>query len=379
MRIAHIANFYGPTSGGLRTTMHALGRGYTERGHDYLMIVPGKTSTDEMTEFGRRVTLHAPLVPLSGGYRVISRPRRVKNLLKEFHPDVIEVSDRTTLRSIGTWAHNRGIPSVFFAHERADGVLGANLPPSLAEAEAVEAVADWHNRGTARRFSTVVATTDFAAEEFRRIGVPVRKISLGVDLDLFGPEHSSAEVRAEYANPDEELLLMASRLSPEKRPDLAIDAVRALVARGRSVRLVSAGTGSLRKEMEELAEGLPVTFLGFVGDRERFSSLLAAADAVVAPGPIETFGLAALEALASGTPVVVNANSALPEVIGPAGASADSRPIAFADAIETLLDTPPDERRAVARARAESMPWSQTVEAMLRLHREGSAGAALAS
>ena len=59
------------------------------------------------------------------------------------------------------------------------------------------------------------------------------------------------------------------------------------------------------------AKDVPVTFLGFVTDRELFAQLLATADAVVAPGPIETFGLAALEALASGTPAVVNAASAL--------------------------------------------------------------------
>lgn len=39
----------------------------------------------------------------------------------------------------------------------------------------------------------------------------------------------------------------------------------------------------------------------------------------IAPGPAETFGLAALEALACGTPVVVRAESALPEVVGDAG------------------------------------------------------------
>ena len=52
MRIAHVANFYGPTSGGLRTAMHQLGHGYRERGHDFVMVVPGPEDADEETPAG---------------------------------------------------------------------------------------------------------------------------------------------------------------------------------------------------------------------------------------------------------------------------------------------------------------------------------------
>src|SRR3712207_7820352 len=53
-------------------------------------------------------------------------------------------------------------------------------------------------------------------------------------------------------------------------------------------------------------------FAGHIADRSAVAALLASADVVVAPGPVETFGLAALEALACGTPVVVDQASALP-------------------------------------------------------------------
>ena len=111
-----------------------------------------------------------------------------------------------------------------------------------------------------------------------------------------------------------------------------------------------------------------MTFLGFVTDRDYFAQLLASADVVVAPGPIETFGLAALEALASGTPAVVNAASALPEVVADAGVAAAGTAESFADAIQQILARDPIERRAHARARAETMPWSATVDLMLELH-----------
>ena len=75
-----------------------------------------------------------------------------------------------------------------------------------------------------------------------------------------------------------------------------------------------AGDGPLRPRLERRAAraGLPVTFAGFLSGRADLAALLASADVALAPGPAETFGLAALEALACGTPVVVSAESACP-------------------------------------------------------------------
>src|SRR5690606_20394417 len=145
----------------------------------------GPRDADEQTEFGRRVTVRAPRVPGSGGYRVIVRTRRVRRILAEFSPDCLEASDRTTLRGLGRWAQRRGATSVFFSHERADGILRANLPAWLGRLLPVTAMANWHNRGTAHRFTTVVCTTAYAAEEFDRIGRPVSRVALGVDLERF--------------------------------------------------------------------------------------------------------------------------------------------------------------------------------------------------
>lgn len=348
--------------------MHALGSGYRERGHEVLLVVPGERDLVEDTPYGTRVTVAAPIVPSSGGYRVIVRTRKVRRALADFAPDVLEVSDRTTLRSLGAWAARRGIPSAFFAHERADGILAANLPAWLRRIVSIEALADWHNRGTHKRFTTVVCTTEYARAEFARAGLAAVKVPLGVDLDRFHPRNASHEARVSVATDDETMLLMAARLSKEKRPELAIDTVRVLGERGERVRLVSAGTGNVAQHMKARAEGLPVTFLGFVADRDYFAQLLAIADVMVAPGPIETFGLAALEALASGTPAVVNAASALPEVVADAGVAAAGTAESFADAIQEILARDPIKRRAAARARAESMPWSATVDLMLALH-----------
>ena len=109
-----------------------------------------------------------------------------------------------------------------------------------------------------------------------------------------------------------------------------------------------------------------MTFLGFLSGRDEVARLLASADVSLAPGPHETFGLAALEALASGTPVVVSASSALREIVRPGcGAAVDDHAPAFASAVTGLLDSPEDFRRAAARARAEEFSWSAAVSGML--------------
>lgn len=366
MRIAQVANFHGPRSGGLRTALRALGTGYVDCGDRVLLVVPGDADREEDTAQGRIVTLHSPVVPGSGGYRVVTRLGAVRDALERFSPDVLEVHDRTTLLPVAAWARGRRVASTFVAHERADGVLRGLLPD--AGDGTARRVAAAHSRDVAARFDRLVATTAFAGEELVATGARVDTIPLGVDLELFHPRHHSSVGRRALAADDESLMVLASRLSPEKRPELAIEAVRELAARGRRVRLVVAGAGPLDRRLRREARDLPVAFLGFVRDRRTYAALLASADVLLAPGPIETFGLAALEGLASGTPAVVNGASALPEVVGDAGMAAAGTPTGLADAVETVLSRDGRARRIAARERAEGYPWHATVARMRALH-----------
>src|SRR5215475_11240269 len=135
-----------------------------------------------------------------------------------------------------------------------------------------------------------------------------------------GPQRIPA-LRQRYAGPGEVLIVHCGRLSAEKRPSSSIDALARLRLAGVPAVLVMAGDGPLHTRLERraAASALPVHFAGFVPGPAAVAALLATADVVLAPGPVETFGLAALEALACGTPVVVSGSSALPEVVGDAG------------------------------------------------------------
>jgi alpha-1,6-mannosyltransferase len=363
MRIVQLANFYGPRSGGLRTALHHLGAGYVLHGHEVVLVVPGPTVTDETLPTGvRRITLPALPIPKTGGYRAVD-PWRVRALLERLRPQRLEVSDRLTLRGMGRWASRHGVPSVVISHERLDRLLQQFLMPAAASRR----VADWANARMAASYDTVVCTTEFAREEFDRICAPnVRRVPLGVDLKTFTPVRRNAGLRCELTSGADTLLVHCGRLSPEKHVERSVDTAAALRDVGERVRLVIAGDGPSREYLERRAHGLPVTFLGYLGSRSDVATLLASADISLAPGPHETFGLAALEALASGTPVVVSRSSALREIVGPGyGAAVPDHAPAFATAVTELLSGPEHDRRAAARARAEQFPWPAAVDGML--------------
>jgi alpha-1,6-mannosyltransferase len=364
VRIVRLANFVTGSSGGLRTALYQLGVGYLAAGHDPVLVVPGARHDERETAQGLVVTVPGPVVPGTGGYRVLLNRPAIGRLLARLRPDRLEASDRLTLRWTGGWAGRRDIPAMMVSHESLDGLLRL-----LDRRIDLRAVADRLNARTAAGFDRVVCTTSWAAAEFDRLGVDnLIRVPLGVDLSHFRPERHDARLRAAHAGPNELLLVHCGRLSPEKRPERSLAALAELRRRGFAAVLVVVGDGPRRAALvtEARRRDLPATFLSFIADRDHLAGLLAAADVVIAPGPVETFGLAALEALASGTPVVVAAESALPEVVGAAGIAAAGDGPAYADAILELLDRP--DRRLVARQQAERYPWAASVAGFLAAH-----------
>jgi alpha-1,6-mannosyltransferase len=364
MRIVRLANFVAPHSGGLRTCMRELGAGYLAAGHEPVLIIPGELDSDQQTTQGRVITLRGPRAPFTGGYRVLLRKAQVAALLGELKPDTLEVSDRTTLRWTGRWAREHGVPAVMVSHESVTGLL------RLTPLAGFPAAADALNRRTARTYQQVICTTAWAAAEFERIGAGnVVRAPLGVDLDTFvAPGGTARAAPAGHNGAGQTLLVHCGRLSPEKKPQRSLNTLATLRASGHPARLVVAGDGPLRQRLERDAarNALPVTFAGFLPDRASLAALLASADVAIAPGPAETFGLAALEALACGTPVVVSAESALPEVVGDAGASVAGEDLAAG--VISVLARPEQARRAAARARAERYGWPAAVRAFLAVH-----------
>ncbi len=361
MRIVQLANAYGAASGGLRTAVDTLGSGYAAAGHERMLVVPGRQWQVQPGPAGLTVTV--PGTAVGGGYRMILRTGSVERLLERLRPDVIEVSDKYTLTAVADWAGRRGVGTVLFSHERLDAIVPARLPRAGANPPARAAIRAWNQR-VAARFDAVVVTSAFAEGEFRDLGVrALHRVTLGVDLELFRPaprpKAPAGPVRLAYAG----------RLSPEKNVGLAVATVRVLSGTGHPVVLEVYGTGPALPELRRLAINAPVRFHGHIADRAALAAHLAAADLVLAPCLVETFGLAVLEALACATPVVAAAGGAAGELLGDeAGLVAPPTAAGMAEAVLDLLARPEPRRRAAARRQAERHPWSRAVAEMLAVH-----------
>ncbi len=366
MRIVQLANFHTPTSGGLRTVLDRLGRRYAQAGNEVWRIVPGTTDSIDLLGDVTEVRLRSPRVPGMGGYRAIVDRKRVADLLARLEPDVIELSDKTTLVNVASQQRARGAAVVLISHERIDAILARRVPRQVP----LTPIADRWNRHLVESVDAVVCCSQFAAAEFIRIDAPVvRRIPLGVDLETFRP---SARPPARVDGPLR--LITVGRLSAEKRPDLAIDVLRKLTDRGFDAELTIVGDGPMRASLERRGSSLAVHYVGHVGSRSTLVELLNNADICIAPCDAETFGLAALEALACGTPIVVPATGALAELIAgtPAGRVvatnvATDEAAGFADEAARLAAADTNAIRRSARQRAERFDWAATANSMLTL------------
>ena len=241
LRIAQLANFVGPVSGGMRVAIDSLGKGYLDAGHERILVIPGEHDTITETENGVVCQVRSPRI--SRDYRMIATPWRALDVLDRFKPTSIEVSDKWTLSPAAGWARRRGIGSVLFSHERLDDMLAGWLRAQFGVETAVGAL----NRRLVKEFDALVVTSDYAAEEFSDLGANLWKVPLGVDLETFNPDKGSPI--------DDGLLKLCyvGRMSHEKNPELALAAALELHRRGLPVQMNMYGVGPDLEKMKEQA------------------------------------------------------------------------------------------------------------------------------
>jgi glycosyltransferase involved in cell wall biosynthesis len=175
---------------------------------------------------------------------------------------------------------------------------------------------------TERLGAATIAVSPTVAGRLRRWGVPggrIRVVGNGIDLAgyAFDPLRRD-RARAAMGLSDRFVVGLVGRLVPGKRVDRAL---HALAGRPGVVALV-VGEGPLRTELVDLAATLGVPAV-FTGESSDVPALLSAMDLLIAPSAGETFGLAVVEALAAGLPVLYAACPAvddLPAALHPAGA-----------------------------------------------------------
>lgn len=157
-------------------------------------------------------------------------------------------------------------------------------------------------------------------------------------IDLRQFQHSDATARSDLGIPESApLIAFTARFEPQKDHGTLLRAAAHL----NGVHLVLAGDGPLRPKMEALATSLGTRErVHFLGRRPDVASLLKMADVYVQCSHFEGFGIAAVEAMASGLPVVATAVPGLSEVVGDAGLLVPAGDVeALAAALRRVLDS----------------------------------------
>jgi N-acetyl-alpha-D-glucosaminyl L-malate synthase BshA len=137
-----------------------------------------------------------------------------------------------------------------------------------------------------------------------------------IDLSVYGRNRVGQHLeRASYARPEQKILLHVSNFRPVKR---VVDVVRIFERVSREVPsvLLMVGEGPERASAQTLAKRLGLQDrVRFLGRQDRIEELTALADVFLLPSELESFGLSALEAMASEVPVVGSDAGGMPEVV----------------------------------------------------------------
>ena len=206
----------------------------------------------------------------------------------------------------------------------------------------------------------------------------IRVVPCGVDLSLFRPL-DVGEARQRLGLNGERVILYVGRIEPIKGLGLLLHSASIMDGRDSLKVLIIGGDGAHEgevKQLKELAGELGVEdIMEFVGtvDQRRLPLYYNAADVCVVPSYYESFGLAALEALACGTPVVASRVGGLPAFVqhGRTGYLLSLRcPEPFADSMDTILSSKVLRRTMslAARRQAEGMGWERVATETSRLY-----------
>ncbi|ACU72139.1 glycosyl transferase group 1 [Catenulispora acidiphila DSM 44928] len=330
LRILMLSWEYPPVVvGGLGRHVHALARNLVRAGHQVTVATrhaPG-APLDEIVEGVRvvRAPDDPPAIPLDTPHLLAwtmafnhTLTRAALHAADTGEYDLVHAHDWLVTHAAITMRDHLRVPLVATVHATEAGRHQGWLPGDLNRA--IHSVECWLGAEAER---VLVCSKYMGREVGALLGVPAAKTEVipnGVDIPRWSPNPAEvAAARSRYAG-NGPLIGFAGRLVYEKGVQHLLHAVPELRRRHPGLRVVIAGDGPQRGELEATAGRLDlhheVSFTGFVPARG-LSSTMASTDAMVVPSIYEPFGLVALEAAAAGAPLAVSETGGLAEIVEP--------------------------------------------------------------
>jgi alpha-1,6-mannosyltransferase len=397
IKTLHLTNCFHTESGGIATFYRELLKGAERLEREIRLVIPGSADGVETHgRYGRVYYVEARCSRLSPGYRLLM-PRQylppqapLRRILAIEKPDLVECCDKYTMVYMAAllrrgWLLGGYRPTVVgLSCERMDENVAHYLS---ARPRAVSLSRLYMKHFYFPMFDHHIAVSPHVAGELYeasrghgvRRGVWVRP--MGAECDLFQPARRNPAARrwleAFTGSPEGAgILLYVGRLAPEKNLGLLLAIMERLEAENPGAfHLLIAGEGSRRVAFEEeCSRRVPgaVCFLGHVGNRETLANIYANSDLFIHPNPGEPFGIAPLEAMASGLPLLGPNRGGLTSYADSSNAwLMEADPESYVQAIHSIRSDPAAAGRLRnARATAERYDWSAVASQFFELYDE---------
>jgi glycosyltransferase involved in cell wall biosynthesis len=309
VRVAFITETFLPATDGvvsrLRHTLEELAR----MGDEAFIVAPKYPEGGPESYAGARI-YRVPGLPFPPYPQIRLSPPHpgVGRALRRFRPDVIHAVNPFVLGLGGIYyARRQEVPLVASYHTHVVTYaryykLGFLVRPARWYTREI------HNRA-AINLCTSGATLDYLLAE----GIKnLRLWPQGVDAQRFRPDKASREWRERLSggHPEQKVLLFVGRLAPEK----GIERLATVTREIPGIRLAIVGDGPARRGLDRAFAGTPTVFTGLL-QGEDLAAAYASADVFLFPSTTETLGMAMLEALSSGLPVIASRSGASHEVV----------------------------------------------------------------
>lgn len=324
MKIITVLDSYPPDLNGGAYFTHRLASSLQNNGHQVLVICPSRSRHQHYTQY-EEVPLYGVRswpIPFYKNFRVcwpFFIKRGILKAINDFKPDVIHIQGKFILGGICYRAGKKsGIPMLATNHFMPENFFHYTRLPKRFE--------PWFNRICWRivldmlsNVDAVTTPTETAAKLLKNLHLKkeVHTISCGVDLQKFRPNQECDTLRQRFSIPSKPTVLYTGRLDKEKNLPLLIRAFN-LARQQVDAHLVLTGRGTERTTLEGLAEHLGIrehiTFTDYLPDAE-YPKIHGLATCFVNACPVELQSIVALEAIASGLPLIGINAMALPELI----------------------------------------------------------------
>ncbi|MDR0777952.1 MAG: glycosyltransferase family 4 protein [Methanomassiliicoccaceae archaeon] len=352
MRIVDVNPFFYPYMGGIERRMHDTSKLLAERGHDVTVLTGRLPNTEEHEE--------------RDGYKIIRLGSRLINI---YNPPFISSKDvLETLNKLDAdivnynyrWApsYNRDLRKYsgnkVFTYHNMWGE-GTGLTGKISEFQD-----NWF-RKCLKTFDHVICVSDFVRNDLIRRGIPEEKTTaIPSCLNIF-PD--TGEGGGGF-------ILSLGRLVRTKGLDHLVDAMRSVNA-----KLIICGKGPEKKRIERQIKkyGLEnrIEMRGYVTEEEK-AELMGSCEFFVMPSLFESFGLAAVEAMSYGRPIICTSVNGLGDTVQDGGMIIPPKdPEALANAMNQLLDDDDERKRlaGAARTQAEKFDWKYHIEKIEEVYR----------